>query len=68
MELDTVEDEFSRGVNAYWSGMCPEGWDDVKRRARSPYLMGWYMASMWEVEVGFITDEFGDSLQEDEDA
>lgn len=65
--MDTVEDEFSKGVNAYWAGGCPEGWDKKKRRERSPYLMGWYMASMWETQVGFITDEDGDPLQLDDE-
>jgi len=64
--MDSVEDEFSKGVNAYWGGSVPDGWESPEKRARSPYLMGWYMASMWEVEEGFITDQFGDPIQENE--
>jgi hypothetical protein len=66
MDEDKVTSEFSDGVDAYWSGECPEGWDDPKRRERSPYLSGWYMASMWETSPGYITDGDGYPLQEDE--
>lgn len=55
--------EFTRGVNDYWGGEIPDGWDDAERRAHTPYLSGWFMASMWEVRPGWITDEFGVPIQ-----
>lgn len=64
---DEVEDEFRKGVNAYWSGQVPTMWNDASMRERSPYLMGWYMASMWEVSVGWITDEDGEPLQDEDE-
>lgn len=53
---------FSEGVNAYWSGELPDNWNDNDMRVRSPYLMGWWMASMSEVSEGFITDEEGNEV------
>lgn len=67
MNLDVVEDEFTAGVNAYWSGECPDGWDNLDKRTRSPFLMGWYMASMWECYPGTITDRDGDPFQTEDD-
>ena len=63
---DDVTAEFARGVNDYWGGEAPDGWDDEERRNQTPYLMGWYMASMWEVQPGWILDEDGNPIQEDE--
>lgn len=66
MDEDMVIDQFNQGVEAYWAGELPDGWDNSKRRERSPYLTGWYMASMWETSPGWITDMVGDSLQDDD--
>ena len=62
---DTVQEEFTEGVEAYWSGELPEGWDDYSVRSKSPFLVGWYMASMWENMPGYLTDRDGEPLQED---
>jgi hypothetical protein len=63
---DLIVQEFQDGVNAYWAGGVPEDWQDEDRRATSPYLQGWYMASMWETSAGWLTDEAGDPLQDED--
>lgn len=42
--MDTLE-EFEAGINAYYAGEVPDGWDDPNRRGNSPFLMGWFMES-----------------------
>lgn len=64
--MDTVTQEFADGAEAYWSGDLPDGWDDYNVRSRSPFLTGWYMASMWETQAGWLTDAYGDPLQEED--
>lgn len=63
---DMVLEEFTDGVNDYWGGECPDGWDDSKRRNNTPYLMGWYMASMWEVYPGQLLNRAGYPLQDED--
>lgn len=63
---DTIAQEFNDGVNSYWAGELPDYWDHPETRARSPFLTGWYMASMWETQPGWLFDQDGDPLQEEE--
>lgn len=63
---DEVLEEFTRGVNDYWGGECPEGWNNETLRNDCPYLMGWYMASLWEVYPGELCYEDGTPMQEDD--
>ena len=62
---DDVTAEFTRGVNDYWAGEVPDGWNDPKRRDVTPYLAGWYMASVWESYPGTLLYEDGTPMQED---
>jgi hypothetical protein len=48
-----VLSEYERGVDCYWAGQIPTGWEGsrwdataVAKAARSPFIMGWYQASM----------------------
>jgi hypothetical protein len=43
-----ISEEFREGETDYWAGRVPEHWDSEELRARSPYLMGWYMASEFD--------------------
>lgn len=61
---DRFVDEFNAGVDAYWGGELPDGWNSPETRAQSPYLTGWYMASLWETQPGFLLDMDGYPLQE----
>lgn len=61
---DVLVRDFEAGVDAYWGGVLPDGWDKPKRRGKSPYLMGWWMASMWETAPGWCKDHHGNSYQE----
>lgn len=63
--FDTVTKEFTDGVDAYWAGEVPDGWEDPNRRNQSPYLMGWFMSAQWETAPGWLTDEDGDPLQDE---
>ena len=63
---DTVTEEFTQGVDAYWGGEVPEGWQSQSTREQSPYLMGWYMASLWETQPGYLRDLDGDPLQDED--
>lgn len=63
---DVVAIEFIHGVNDYWGGELPENWNNEKARAESPYLAGWYMASLWEVEPGRLLDADGAPLQDED--
>lgn len=54
-----VSEEYERGVNDYFAGEIPTGWEecrwtdeDIVKAARAPYIMGWYQASM--ADNGFI--------------
>lgn len=49
METYDMVQDFESGVNAYFSGECPDNWNNKAMRERSPFLSGWYMASMTEV-------------------
>lgn len=62
---ELLEDMFSAGVNAYWSGKVPKHWNKRAEREKSPFLTGWYMASMLETMPGWIVDADGDPVQED---
>jgi hypothetical protein len=64
---DTVTEEFTQGVDAYWAGDLPENWNDPEARAVTPYLMGWYMASLWETQAGTLLDEDGEPLQDEDE-
>ena len=46
-------DEFERGIDSYYAGQIPRGWENSKwddaavlKAARAPFVMGWYLASM----------------------
>ena len=62
--MDVITEEFQAGVNAYWSGELPDGWNSADKRAVSPYLTGWYMASVWETDEGALVDSDGIPFQE----
>lgn len=64
--FDSIQYQFNAGVEAYWAGDLPENWKSEETRATSPFLTGWYMASMWETQPGFLIDEDGDPLNPDE--
>lgn len=59
-----IEDEFTDGVNAYWAGEVAEGWDNPDVRNYSPYIMGWYLASLSEVEPWKLRDRDGNIVDE----
>jgi hypothetical protein len=61
--METIVQEFQDGVDAYWAGRLPDGWGDKEERERCPFLTGWYMASQWDIDEGFLVDEDGDPLQ-----
>lgn len=49
----SVTAEYERGVDSYWAGEIPTGWESSRwddnalaKAARSPYIMGWYQASL----------------------
>jgi hypothetical protein len=49
----SVEDEYQRGVDCYWSAQIPTGWESsawdaeaLVKAARSPFIMGWYQSSL----------------------
>lgn len=65
--MDEIVEAFSRGVNDYWSGLAPKHWDKPALRDRSPYLQGWYMASMFETAEGFLTLEDNPDEEDFED-
>lgn len=44
--FDNIVSLFDQGADSYYAGEVPEGWDNPEVRERSPYIMGWYMASM----------------------
>lgn len=64
---DELTQQFADGVNSYWSGEVPDYWDHPETRNRSPFLQGWYMASMWETQPGWLFDMDGDPLQDEGD-
>lgn len=43
--MTDIVEEFTEGSDAYWSGEVPNGWDNAKKRMKSPFLMGWYLES-----------------------
>lgn len=63
---DTITQEFADGVDAYWSGELPEGWNDYEVRCKSPYLTGWWMASVWETQPGYLRDLDGEPFQDED--
>lgn len=62
---DDVVTLFKQGTDAYWAGELPENWNHPETRAKSPYLQGWYMASMWETHPGWLLDEDGMPIQDE---
>ena len=52
--MDDLEALFAQGVRDYWAGELPNNWNNSELRARSPYLTGWYMASMSEVDPDWL--------------
>ena len=66
MDTELIQ-EFTDGVNAYWSGREPEGWNSKAKRAESPFLSGWYWAA--ELEVGFrsVRDQDGNYMNGDDE-
>lgn len=45
MPFDTIAEAFEAGVDAYYAGEVPKGWDKKSRRMTDPFLMGWYLES-----------------------
>lgn len=66
-DIDEVVEAFTEGVNDYWAGKVPDHWDKPALRDRSPYLQGWYMASMSEVGEGFLCTEINPQPDDFED-
>jgi hypothetical protein len=64
---DELIEAFTQGVNDYWAGKAPAHWDKPALRDRSPYLQGWYMASMTETSEGFICAEINPHLDDFEE-
>lgn len=58
MSIDILE-EYSRGVNDYWSGKLPEGWDAPDAND-NPYLAGWNHAAEQENGIKFFAEEYED--------
>lgn len=60
-------DEYTNGVNDYYSGVVPDHWDNEEIRSQSAYLTAWYQASMVDnmPEWLFWQDET-DSMDYDE--
>ena len=46
MDADTLIEEYQNGIDAYWAGDVPDGWQDPDLVSRSPFLSGWYQASI----------------------
>jgi hypothetical protein len=64
---DALVKEFEDGVDAYWAGELPDNWNDPETRAKSPFITGWYMASMWETSPGWLLDSDGQPFQEEDE-
>lgn len=65
--MDEVVEAFNQGVQDYWAGKAPKNWAAPALRDRSPYLQGWYMASMSEVGEGFLCLEIDPDVEDFED-
>lgn len=52
--MPDVVELFQRGSRDYWAGEVPDGWEDPAQRESSPYLQGWYLESMAEVNSEWI--------------
>jgi hypothetical protein len=59
--------EFEDGVNAYWGGQEPKGWQSAKKRAESPFLTGWFWAAELEVGCNSVRDQHGEYMNPDVD-
>lgn len=64
---DKLVEEFERGVDDYWSGILPEGWD-APDAMRNPYLAGWNLAADFEHQQNFFAtpDEVEDGFDADD--
>lgn len=47
---------FESGVNDYWAGLVPDGWDHA-RAYENPYLAGWNLAAQSENLLGFWNED-----------
>ena len=60
--MDTVLEEFEAGMDSYWAGETCEGWENPDTRNHSPFVAGWFMASMSEVDPTYLLDRDGELL------
>ena len=65
MGIINIAEEYQNGIDDYEAGSVPAGWDDPDRVVRSPYLSGWYQASL--VDNGLPLDNEEDELWGDDD-
>lgn len=56
MDHEKIEDSFSAGVDAYWCGDVPDGWD-APDAWKNPYLAGWLIASHQDNGIEFFADD-----------
>lgn len=56
MQFEDLADEFQRGVDDYFAGEAPEGWDGPFAK-QDPYLAGWNIAAECENGVGFFSED-----------
>jgi len=47
---------YNAGVDAYWAGECPDGWDAPDAND-NPYLAGWNHAASQENRTNFFQEE-----------
>lgn len=52
---DGFEETIQAGVDCYYAGQIPNGWENcawddaaIVKASRAPFVMGWYMASMYD--------------------
>lgn len=50
-----LSEEFERGVDDYWAGKAPTGWDGPEGKS-DPYLLGWNMAAEQENQIGWFSE------------
>ena len=59
--MDNLEKRFNDGVNFYWFGGVPEGWDK-KKAWHDPYLAGWLLASHQDNGIYFFAEDEDEDL------
>jgi len=51
-----ITDRFSQGVDDYYAGEVPDGWDDSEAW-KNPYLAGWLLASHEDNGIEWFADD-----------